>query len=180
MSTLHLATLGGGCFWCLEAAFQRVRGVHHVQPGYCGGLASNAHYPQVCAGHTEHVEVVQLQFDPQQLPYPQLLALFFALHDPTSWDRQGNDCGSQYRSVIFHHTPEHADSARALIAQLDQSGLYPQALVTQVRPMTGFYPAEIEHHNYYQQHPLQPYCHYVITPKLEKLQAYCAEWLTTP
>ena len=170
MSQAAIATLGGGCFWCLEAAFARLIGVASVTSGYSGGDDAAPTYRSVCTGSSGHAEVVQVVFDPAQIAYRELLEIFFAIHDPTSLNRQGNDIGSQYRSVIFTHSDEQRATAEALIAELDSAALWPSAIVTEVMPAQRFYPAEREHQAYYLRHTQQAYCQFVIAPKLAKLR----------
>ncbi len=163
------ATLGGGCFWCLEAVFQQLRGVHRVVSGYAGGKRPNPSYQQVCSGATGHAEVVQITFDPDQISYADLLRVFFVIHDPTTLNRQGADIGTQYRSVIFTHDDQQAETAREIMAEVAAD--WPAPLVTEVTELPAFYPAEPEHQDYYRQHGAQPYCRMVIAPKLGKAQA---------
>lgn len=171
MSEPAIATLGGGCFWCLEAAFARLTGVVAVTSGYSGGGDDAAPtYRSVCTGTSGHAEVVQVVFDPALITYRELLEIFFTIHDPTSLNRQGNDVGSQYRSVIFTHSDEQCAIAEALIAELDGAALWPAAIVTEVTPAQRFYPAEHEHQAYYQRNTQQAYCQFVIAPKLAKLR----------
>lgn len=171
------ATLGGGCFWCTEAIFDRVVGVVKVVSGYCGGALPEPTYEQICAGDTGHAEVVRIVFDPALLSYRELLAVFFASHDPTTPNRQGNDVGSQYRSVIFSHSPEQAAIARELIADLEAERAFPDAIVTEVLPLAsapaaaGFWPAEDYHQEYFARHREQGYCQFVVAPKLAKFRA---------
>ena len=170
-----IATLGGGCFWCLEAAFARLTGVVAVTSGYCGGDDAAPTYRSVCTERSGHAEVVQVLFDPALITYRELLEVFFTIHDPTSLDRQGNDVGTQYRSVIFTLSDEQRAIAEALIAELDGAALWPAAIVTEVTPAQRFYPAEREHQAYYQRNTQQAYCQFVIAPKLAKLrQAFAA------
>ncbi|MDD5295333.1 MAG: peptide-methionine (S)-S-oxide reductase MsrA [Rhodocyclaceae bacterium] len=164
---LSVATLGGGCFWCLEAVFLRLQGVAEVVSGYCGGPGPNPSYREVCSGDSGHAEVVRIRFDPEQLSYRKLLEAFFAIHDPTTPDRQGNDVGSQYRSVIFCHSPEQEAQARALMRELEQAGSAP--IVTQVLPEAPFFRAEAYHQDYFARNPGQPYCQFVVAPKVGKL-----------
>lgn len=164
----EIATLGGGCFWCLDAVFVRLRGVDSVISGYCGGHTANPSYREICEGSSGHAEVVQVGFDPAIIGYRELLGIFFAIHDPTTPDRQGHDIGSQYRSVIFTHSDEQARIAAASIAALDAAQHYPDPVVTQVLPAATFYPAEDDHQDYYANNPRQPYCQAVIAPKLAK------------
>lgn len=168
--TKEIATLGGGCFWCIEAALGLLDGVHRVTSGYCGGNVDNPTYRQVCNGDTGHAEVVEVEFDPAAIDYRTLLTAFFTLHDPTSRDRQGHDIGTQYRSVIFTHTPDQEQAARALIAELDDEKIWPAPIVTTVQPAPTFWPAEPYHQNYFAQNPAQPYCQAVVSPKVAKLR----------
>jgi peptide-methionine (S)-S-oxide reductase len=168
---LETATLGGGCFWCLETVFERLRGVERVVSGYAGGTVANPTYRQVCTGGTGHAEVVQVTFDPAVLSYRELLEVFFALHDPTTLNRQGNDVGTQYRSVIFNHSPQQKEIAEQTIAALNADQTWDAPAVTEVVPFTAFYPAEDYHQGYYQENPEQPYCQYIIAPKVAKLRA---------
>jgi peptide-methionine (S)-S-oxide reductase len=161
----EVAILGGGCFWCLEAVYQEVEGVLSVQSGYCGGTVPHPTYEQVCSKNTGHAEVVRVEFDPARVSYRELLEIFFVIHDPTTLNRQGNDVGSQYRSVIFTRNQEQAHIAQEMIAVVAQQ--WPDPVVTQVVPESGYYPAEDEHQNYYRRHPHQGYCVFVIAPKLE-------------
>lgn len=170
---LETITLGGGCFWCLEAVFQRVLGVSSVASGYMGGSVQRPEYSQVCQGTTGHAEVVQIQFDPSQIALSDLLDVFFVIHDPTTLNRQGYDVGTQYRSAIFAHTPEQEDAARVKIAQLATK--YPAPIATTLTLATDFWPAEPEHHDYYNRHPVQSYCVAVVEPKLQKFLRHFAE-----
>lgn len=161
-----LATLGGGCFWCLEAVFQRLQGVRAVVSGYAGGDRPNPSYAQVCSGATGHAEVVQIEYEPEVIPYRQLLQVFFAIHDPTTRNRQGADVGTQYRSVIFYHDDEQAEIARQVMAE--EAEHWRDPIVTELAPLPAFYPAEDDHQDYYRRHGGQPYCQMVIAPKLDK------------
>ena len=172
-----LATLGGGCFWCLEAAFQPLRGVERVQSGYSGGHVPNPSYRAVCEGDTGHAEVVQLTFDPAQIAYRDLLTVFFTIHDPTSLNRQGADEGTQYRSAIFCHDAGQAQAAREVIVELTAAGIYDDPIVTEVVPLTAFYPADASHDDYYRRNPNQPYCRAVVAPKVAKVRARFLELL---
>ncbi len=165
----ELATLGGGCFWCIEAALQQLKGVSKVVSGYAGGQAANPSYEAVCTGRTGHAEVVQATFDPAAIPYRTLLQAFFSVHDPTTKDRQGADVGTQYRSVVFTHSPQQAATAKALIEEL-QRDVFDKPIVTEVLPAPAFHPAEGYHQNYYNDNPGQGYCMAVIAPKLAKLR----------
>ncbi|MFZ5826480.1 MAG: peptide-methionine (S)-S-oxide reductase MsrA [Bacillota bacterium] len=173
-----VATLGGGCFWCLEAVFQELRGVLSVTSGYAGGDAETATYREVCAGTTDHAEVVQVTFDPAVISYRELLEVFFSIHDPTTLNRQGADVGTQYRSVIFYHSPEQREVAERLMAELSAAGTYLDPIVTELAPFTAFYPAEVYHHDYYRRNPAQPYCRAVIDPKVAKFRKQFAPKLT--
>lgn len=171
------ATLGGGCFWCLEAVFQEVEGVRSVRSGYAGGARPSPTYEQVCSGATGHAEVVQIRFDPAVVPYADLLRIFFAIHDPTTLNRQGADAGTQYRSVIFHQSEEQERTAEAVVQEVAAAGLYPAPLVTQVAPLDRFWPAETYHADYYRRNPGQGYCQIVISPKLAKFRKKFADRL---
>ena len=161
-------TVGGGCFWCLEALFQRLAGVSHVTPGYAGGDTNNPTYREVCAGNTGHAEVIQITYDPDTISLNDLLEFFFHTHDPTTLNRQGNDVGTQYRSTIMPVSP---DQTTLVQAALDQAaGKFDEPIVTTIEPLEAFYPAEAYHHDYYNQHQSAPYCAFVISPKLEKLR----------
>jgi len=170
MMNEEIATLGGGCFWCLEAVFKELRGVTGVQSGYAGGHVVNPSYKQVCSGTTGHAEVVQVRFDPAQLDYADLLRVFFTTHDPTTKDRQGNDVGPQYRSIILTHSDAQAATAKSVMQEISGSKLWPAPLVTQIAPLTVFYPAEAEHDDYYAQNPWSGYCQVVIAPKVAKFR----------
>jgi peptide-methionine (S)-S-oxide reductase len=174
---MQTTTLGGGCFWCLENAFNRLRGVDSAISGYMGGQMEQPTYKQVCGGDTGHAEVVQVRFDPDVISFSDLLKAFFALHDPTTLNRQGNDVGSQYRSAIFCHSPEQEAGARAMIAQFDAEHVFTAPIVTQVVPATPFWPAEDYHQGYAEQNPNQPYCLFVVAPKLAKFRARFAQHL---
>ena len=166
-----VATLAGGCFWCLEAVYQELTGIKSVVSGYAGGSVANPTYRQVTSERTGHAEVVQLAFDPEVISYREILEVFFAIHDPTTLNRQGNDIGTQYRSAIFYHDDEQAQIARDLIDELNQAGIWRSSIVTEVEPYTEFYQAEDYHQNYYRNNPNQPYCMVVINPKLAKFRA---------
>ncbi|TRZ56096.1 MAG: peptide-methionine (S)-S-oxide reductase [Rhodocyclaceae bacterium] len=164
----ELATLGGGCFWCLEAVFLRLKGVESAVSGYCGGTTANPSYRDICEGNTGHAEVVQVNFDPALIAYSDLLEVFFAIHDPTTLNRQGNDIGTQYRSVIFTHSAEQARIATRTITTLSAARAYADPIVTEVLPIPTFYPAEDYHQDYFANNPRQPYCQAVVAPKLAK------------
>lgn len=163
-----LATLGGGCFWCTEALFLRLHGVRTVVSGYAGGRTENPTYRDICEGNTGHAEVVQIEFDPALISYADLLEVFFATHDPTTLNFQGNDFGTQYRSVIFTHSSEQTTVARETIAALNAAHAYADPIVTEVTPIPRFYPAEAYHQDYFTHNPRQPYCQAVVAPKLAK------------
>ena len=167
-SSRETATLGGGCFWCLEAVFADLKGVDKVESGYAGGHVTNPTYEQVCGGNTGHAEVVQITFDPRVITFRDLLDVFFTIHDPTPLDRQGNDVGPQYRSIVLYHDPEQKVIAEQVIVDLNAQHVWPRAIVTQIEPLTHFYPAEKYHQEYFLNNPLQPYCQIVIAPKVAK------------
>jgi peptide-methionine (S)-S-oxide reductase len=171
------ATLGGGCFWCIEAVFERIQGVADATSGYAGGHTKNPSYDEVCSGTTGHAEVVQLRFDPSVTSYRELLEIFFAMHDPTTPDRQGADVGSQYRSIILTHSPEQKATAEALIRELMAERVFDAPIVTEVVPFEVFYPAEISHQEYYDRNPNAGYCRVVISPKIAKLKKVFASKL---
>lgn len=175
--SLPMITLGGGCFWCTEAVFVRVRGVVDVQSGYSNGQLERPSYEQVCSGSTGHNEVVRLTYDPAEVGLRQLLEIFFATHDPTTLNRQGNDVGTQYRSAIYFSTPEQKLEAELLIAELEQAAVFHGPIVTEVLPLANYWPAEDYHQDYYAQHPNQGYCAFVVGPKVAKLQQTFAAWL---
>jgi peptide-methionine (S)-S-oxide reductase len=168
----EVATLGGGCFWCVEAVFDELRGVESVESGYAGGTVANPSYQQVCSGRTGHAEVVQVRFDPREISYKEILEVFFTIHDPTTLNRQGHDVGTQYRSAIFFDSPEQKRIAEETIGQLNAAKLWDHPIVTEVKPLTAFYPAEEYHRDYYQRNPEQPYCQVVIAPKVAKARKH--------
>lgn len=170
VSNLQQATFGGGCFWCTEAIFKELKGVTKVSSGYAGGSIPNPTYEQVCNGNTGHAEVIQIEFDPTQISYEQLVEVFFATHDPTTMNRQGNDVGEQYRSVIFYHDTTQKLAAEQVKIQVDQEKVYDRPIVTAVQPFENYYPAETYHQNYYANNAEQPYCQAVINPKLAKFR----------
>jgi len=170
MSTQEIATLGGGCFWCLEAVYNQMEGVISAKSGYMGGLLPDPDYHSVCTGKTGHIEVVQVTFDPAITTYREILEVFFAIHDPTSIDRQGNDAGTQYRSAIFTHTEEQRQIAEAMIDELDAEDIYGRPIVTEVRPGETFYIAEDYHQEYFRKNPNQGYCAAVVGPKVAKFR----------
>jgi peptide-methionine (S)-S-oxide reductase len=166
--TRETTTLGGGCFWCLEAVFELLRGVVSVESGYTGGGVPNPDYKAVCTGATGHAEVVRITFDPTVITFRELLEVFFASHDPTTLNRQGNDAGTQYRSAIFYHSPEQRDTAERAIRELNEQKLWPHSIVTEVVPAREFYKAEEYHQGYYRVNPDQGYCQWVVSPKVVK------------
>lgn len=169
-TTLTLATFGSGCFWCTEAVFLQVQGVYKVQSGYTGGKVKNPTYKEVCSGLTGHAEVIQLSYDSTQVTYDELLEIFWMTHDPTTLNRQGNDVGTQYRSVIYYHNDQQKQLAQTYKAKLEQEGIFANPIVTEISPAEVFYVAEDYHQNYYNLNGDAPYCSYVITPKLEKFK----------
>jgi peptide-methionine (S)-S-oxide reductase len=173
------ATLGGGCFWCLEAVLELLRGVIQVESGYAGGKVANPNYRQVCEGDTGHAEVVQVTFDPQVVSYRDVLDVFFGTHDPTTLNRQGHDVGSQYRSVIFYHTEQQKQTAQQRIAELNAAHIWDRPIVTEVVPLAAFYKAEDYHQEYFRHNPGQPYCQAVVAPKVAKFRKQCAALLKT-
>jgi peptide-methionine (S)-S-oxide reductase len=174
---METATLGGGCFWCIEGALRHLDGVSRAESGYAGGHVPNPTYEQVCGKQTGHAEVVQIDFDPAKIGYADLLRMFFTLHDPTTVDRQGNDVGPQYRSIILTHSPEQERIAREVIAEIDGSGIWGGKAVTQVEPLTQFYPAEPEHQDYFARNPWSGYCRVVVAPKVTKFRKTFADRL---
>ena len=170
MSTTELATLGGGCFWCLEAVFRECRGVLDVKSGYAGGHVANPTYAQVCGKQTGHAEVVQVTFDPTQVSYRELLQVFFTIHDPTTVDRQGNDAGPQYRSAVFHHSSDQEAAARQVMNELSAERIFDDPIVTQLTALDRFWPAEPEHDDYFARNPSNPYCAFVVAPKVAKFR----------
>jgi peptide-methionine (S)-S-oxide reductase len=170
MTATQSAVLGGGCFWCLEAVFDQLRGVQSVESGYAGGRTQNPSYEDVCAGNTGHAEVVRIVFDPAGLSFRDLLRVFFAIHDPTTKDRQGNDVGTQYRSVIFCQTPVQRADAESVIAELTREGLWSDPVVTEIADAAPFFPAEGYHQEYFERNRRQPYCQAVVAPKVAKFR----------
>jgi peptide-methionine (S)-S-oxide reductase len=177
MSSTTTATLGGGCFWCLDAVFRELEGVHGVVSGYAGGRVPNPTYREVCSGRTGHAEVVQVTFDPAILSYADLLRLFFTFHDPTTLNRQGADVGTQYRSVIYYHDESQREQAEAVMRELAESNVWGAPLVTELVPLATFYPAEDYHQDYFRNNPEQPYCQAVVAPKVGKLRKHFYERL---
>jgi len=176
-TNLHTATLAGGCFWCLEAVFDDVKGVHGVESGYAGGHVDNPTYRQVCDGNTGHAEVVQVHFDPNIVSYRDLLNVFFAIHDPTTLNRQGNDVGTQYRSAIFYNNDDQKMIAESLIEELNSQKIWGSPIVTQVTPLDRFHMAEDYHQEYFARNPYQPYCQAVVAPKVAKFRKHFLEML---
>jgi peptide-methionine (S)-S-oxide reductase len=171
MAEREVITLGGGCFWCLEAVYRETEGIDSAVSGYMGGPSSNPTYKQVCTGTSGHVEVVQVTFDPTVITRRDVLEIFFVIHDPTTLNSQGNDHGTQYRSVIFYHSPEQKMAAEEIIAELTAQNAYGRPIVTTVEPASVFYKAEDYHQNYFENNPNQPYCSYVVAPKVQKFRA---------
>ena len=174
-----VATLGGGCFWCLEAVYDGLAGVISVESGYAGGHLDRPRYEDICRGDTGHAEVVRITYDPQVLAYDDLLEVFFAIHDPTTLNAQGNDIGTQYRSVIFHHDAAQKAAAEHAIRRLTESGAFARPIVTEVSAAPEFFPAEDYHQEYYERNPRQPYCQYVVAPKVAKFRQKFAARLKT-
>jgi len=172
-----LATLGGGCFWCVEAVFQQLEGVVSVQSGYAGGTVDNPTYKQVCSGTTGHAEVCQIRYDPAKISFDELLEAFWKTHDPTTLNQQGADVGTQYRSVIFYHDDQQRAQAEKRKQELDASGAWADPIVTEISPLLKFYPAEDYHQNYFRTNPQEGYCQFVIRPKLEKFEKVFADKL---
>jgi peptide-methionine (S)-S-oxide reductase len=170
MTTTQTAVLGGGCFWCLEAVFDQLKGVQTVESGYAGGPSPNPTYDDVCGGRTGHAEVVRIVFDPAVLSFSDLLRVFFTIHDPTTRDRQGNDMGTQYRSVIFCQTPEQRTDAEGVVAELGHKGVWRDPIVTEIADAASFYPAENYHQEYFERNGRQPYCQAVVAPKVAKFR----------
>jgi len=170
MAKSDIATLGGGCFWCVEAVFQRIEGVLSVKPGYAGGDIKNPTYKQICTGNTGHAEVAKIEFNPEKITYSQILNVFWQSHDPTTLNRQGNDVGTQYRSVIFFHDESQREIAEKSKIDADKSGYWDNKIVTEITLLNNYYDAEDYHDNYYNNNPNQPYCLFVIKPKLDKLE----------
>ena len=166
----EVATLGGGCFWCLDGIYRQLKGVESVVSGYAGGTKPNPSYREVCGGNTGHAEVVQITYDPSQITYRDLVDVFFTIHDPTTPDRQGGDIGPQYRSIILTHSDEQARIAREAIADVTAEGVWDDPIVTHIESLTTFYPAEAYHQDYFANNPNQPYCQVVIAPKVAKFR----------
>jgi peptide-methionine (S)-S-oxide reductase len=173
----EVATLAGGCFWCLEPAYDDLRGVEDVVSGYTGGRVPDPSYEQVCSGTTGHAEVVRVTFDPDEVSFREILEVFFTLHDPTTLNRQGNDVGTQYRSAVFYHSPEQKAVAEEVIAELERRGVWDDPVVTQLEPAGEFYPAEAYHQEYFRRNPNQPYCRVIVAPKVSKFRKQYLERL---
>lgn len=169
-SNIEQATLGGGCFWCTEAVFRQLKGITLCESGYSGGADPNPNYDKVCGGKTGHAEVIRLHYDPELISFRKILAVFFAIHDPTTLNRQGNDIGTQYRSVIFFHTPEQHETAVAFVEDLERRKIFRDKVVTEISPLLNYFPAEKYHQEYFENNPMQPYCAYVVAPKVEKAE----------
>jgi peptide-methionine (S)-S-oxide reductase len=176
-SHTEVATLGGGCFWCLEAVFVELQGVERVVSGYTGGSVPNPTYRQICTGITGHAEVVQVHFDPSGISYREILHVFFAMHDPTTLNRQGADVGTQYRSAIFYHSQEQKEIAEEVIREFEEEKIWYDPIVTEVVPLDTFYEAEEYHQDYFKRNPQQPYCQFVVAPKVAKLRKEYADRL---
>lgn len=176
-SQREIATLAGGCFWCLEAVFDDLKGVESVESGYMGGKTAKPNYEAVCSGKTGHAEVVQIAFDPDRVSFREILEVFFVIHDPTTLNRQGNDVGTQYRSAVFYHSAEQKVSAEQVIAKVTAERIYDDPIVTEVVPASQFYVAEDYHQEYFQRNPAQPYCAYVVRPKVAKFRKQFLEKL---
>ena len=176
-SKYEIALFGGGCFWCTEAVFDELRGVHSVVSGYAGGETKNPTYEQVCSGRTGHAEVIRVEFDPAEVTFRDLMTVFFATHDPTTLNRQGNDVGTQYRSVIFYADEAQKEQAAAFIRELDEAKTFRGPIVTTLEPLEEFYPAEDYHRKFFANNPYQPYCQYSIPPKLNKLHKQFSQLL---
>jgi len=171
MAQLETATLAGGCFWCLEAVYDLVTGVESVVSGYSGGQKAEPSYKEVCTGTTGHAEVVQIEFDPSVVSFADLLHIFFTIHDPTTLNRQGADVGTQYRSAIFYHSPAQQDTARAVITEIENAGIWESPIVTEVTQFEKFFPAEDYHQEYFANNPNQPYCRAIVSPKVAKFRS---------
>lgn len=167
---METATFGSGCFWCTEAVFQRLKGVESVVSGYAGGFVENPTYEEVCSGNTGHAEAIQIKYDPSQITYDEILEVFWKTHDPTTLNQQGNDYGTQYRSAVFYHTDEQHKLAEEYKKKLEAAKIWDRPIVTEITAFTNFYPAEKYHQNFYNNNPNQPYCSYIIRPKMKKLE----------
>lgn len=178
--TIEIATFANGCFWCTEAVFQQLKGVEKVSSGYSGGFVKNPTYEEVCDQKTGHAECLNIEYDRDKISFDELLEVFWKTHDPTTLNQQGNDIGTQYRSVIFYHNAEQKEKAEKYKKELNESGVFDKSIVTAIEPFTVFYPAENYHTNYYLNHPSQSYCYYVIKPKMEKLKKVFSHKLKSP
>jgi peptide-methionine (S)-S-oxide reductase len=178
MNDREIATLGGGCFWCLDAVFRQLRGVEKVESGYAGGTQPDPTYRDVCSGTTGHAEVVQVTFDPSEIAYRDLLGVFFSIHDPTTLDRQGADVGTQYRSIVLYHSDEQRATAEQVMNELKDQQVWDDPIVTEIEPLATFYPAETYHQDYFANNPRQPYCQAVIAPKVSKFRKAYLDRLT--
>jgi len=174
---LEQATLAGGCFWCIEAVFDQLKGVHSVESGYMGGHTPNPTYEDICGGDTGHAEVVRISFDPKVVSFRELLEVFFVIHDPTTLNMQGNDAGTQYRSAVFYHSPEQQTLAREVIANLDKTKVWSSPIVTEVTAASTFHMGEAYHQEYFERNPGQPYCSYVVAPKVSKFRKHFVDKL---
>ena len=172
MSKVQQIVLAGGCFWCTEAVFQRINGVMGVRPGFAGGFIKNPPYREVVTGRTGHAECVEISYNPNKVSFVTILEIYFSTHDPTTLNRQGHDIGTQYRSEVFYTTEEQRKQTLAVIRDIESQGVFNSPIVTKVSELDTFYPAELEHHNYYNDHRAQPYCSFVIDPKIKKLKDY--------
>lgn len=177
---MEIATLGGGCFWCTEAVYKELKGVVSVTSGYSGGDIINPSYREVCSGRTGHAEVTEIEFDPSVISFKEILEVFFATHDPTTLNRQGNDTGPQYRSVIFYHNPAQKETAEKVIRRLNDGNVYGKPVVTELTAWKNFFPAEASHQDYFENNPEQAYCQYVIVPKMKKFREIFRERLKNP
>ena len=178
--TLEVATLAAGCFWCTEAAFNIIKGVERIEPGYTGSVVQNPTYEQVSTGQTGHAEAAQIYFDPKGIDYRTILQIFFTIHDPTSLNRQGADVGTQYRSAIFYHNEEQKQIAEKLIDELNKEGIWSRSIITAIEPLKIFYKAETYHKDYFKKHPKEVYCQAIINPKIAKLQAHFIDKIKAP
>ncbi|MGY5849513.1 peptide-methionine (S)-S-oxide reductase MsrA [Salegentibacter sp. F14] len=174
---IEIATLAGGCFWCTEAVFQRIKGVKSVIPGFTGGTIKNPAYREIITGRTGHAEAIQISYDPEKISFRELLLIFFGTHDPTTLNRQQNDVGTQYRSAVFYHSEQQKNTTLEVIDELEKQKVFQDKIVTEITPASNFYMAEKEHKDYYNQHRQQPYCQYIIDPKIEKLKKSFADKL---
>ena len=178
MNDREIATLGGGCFWCLDAVFRQLRGVEKVESGYAGGTQPDPTYRDVCSGMTGHAEVVQVTFDPSEISYRDLLGVFFSIHDPTTLNRQGADGGTQYRSIVLYHSDEQRAKAEQVMSELKDQAVWDEPIVTEIEPLTTFYPGEAYHQDYFANNQRQPYCQAIIAPKVSKFRKAYLDRLT--